>query len=298
MAEQQLATVEAGKAGVPSINPTHILAKAYEQNASIEQLTQLLDLQDRFYAQQEKLEAREAEKAFNLAMAKFKANAPKIIKDRKVSYNSTAFDHASLANVVYTISETLSQYGLSATWNTNQESGLITVTCSLAHELGHSKSVSLSGAPDMSGGKNNIQGIASTVTYLERYTLLAITGLATHEQDNDGKGGASNQQQSGPVNLNQHQQAQPQTQQQQQRPQPTLKETLQSLTGAYQKLGVTQQQITDHIGGSLDDITAEQLDDLRRRYAKLRDGETTAQTCFQQQASAEQTEQNPFNKGE
>jgi hypothetical protein len=30
--------------------------------------------------------------------------------------------------------------------------------------------------------------MGSTISYLERYTLLALTGLAAHDQDNDGKG--------------------------------------------------------------------------------------------------------------
>ena len=39
--------------------------------------------------------------------------------------------------------------------------------------------------PDGSGKKNQIQQIASTVTYLERYTLFAILGLASADQDDD-----------------------------------------------------------------------------------------------------------------
>ena len=53
--------------------------------------------------------------------------------------------------------------------------------------MGHEKSTSLQAPPDESSGKNSIQAIASTVSYLERYTFLAITGLSTREQDNDGR---------------------------------------------------------------------------------------------------------------
>jgi hypothetical protein len=52
---------------------------------------------------------------------------------------------------------------------------------------GHHEETTLSSSPDDSGGKNSIQAIGSAVTYLQRYTLLALTGLATREQDNDGK---------------------------------------------------------------------------------------------------------------
>ncbi len=71
-------------------------------------------------------------------------------------------------------------------WSVDQHNGEVTVTCTLTHERGHRESVSITAPPDDSGKKNAIQRIGSTVTYLERYTLLAITGLAAHEQEDDG----------------------------------------------------------------------------------------------------------------
>ncbi len=169
---------------IVAVGPSQVLAQAMEKGASIEQLTQLLDLQDRF-------ERREAEKAFNLALADFKANPPKILKDKHVKFETqkgtTEYNHSSLANVVYTISQGLSDHGLSAIWETQQgDGGLITVTCILSHKLGHQTRTALMAGRDDSGGKNNIQALGSTVSYLQRYTLLAATGLATHEQDDDG----------------------------------------------------------------------------------------------------------------
>lgn len=68
--------------------------------------------------------------------------------------------------------------------------GLVKVTCRITHVLGHYEETALSAAKDESGGKNSIQAIGSAVTYLQRYTLLSLLGLATKEQDNDGKGAA------------------------------------------------------------------------------------------------------------
>ena len=142
---------------------------------------------------QERNDANNARKAFHEAMAEFKANAPDIEKDKTVSYSvqgkgTTTYNHASLANVTNKINKALSEYGLSAAWITSQGEGGITVKCTITHKLGHSESTALTAAPDSSGGKNAIQAIGSSVTYLERYTLLALTGLATHEMDDDGKG--------------------------------------------------------------------------------------------------------------
>jgi len=140
---------------------------------------------------QEKFERREAEKAFYKAMAEFKKHPPKIFKDRHVDYTSksgtrTQYDHASLANIVELICTELSKHGLSADWDQKQDNNQLTVTCYMTHELGFSKRTSLTAPPDTSGGKNGIQGLGSTNSYLQRYTLLSLTGLATHDQDNDG----------------------------------------------------------------------------------------------------------------
>jgi len=137
-----------------------------------------------------KAKERQAKEAYYKAMARWASDAPVIIKDKEVSYKAgggtTAYKHAGLGNVTQAINTSMSQYGLHASWTTTQPEGKITVECVVTHELGHSESTSLTADADTSGSKNPIQAIGSTVSYLERYTILALTGLATHEQDTDG----------------------------------------------------------------------------------------------------------------
>ena len=76
-------------------------------------------------------------------------------------------------------------FGLRTFWKTDQPEGKVKVTCVCTHTLGHSESTPLTADSDTSGTKNSIQAMASTITYLQRYTLLSLTGLATHE-DSDG----------------------------------------------------------------------------------------------------------------
>ncbi len=77
----------------------------------------------------------------------------------------------------------LAAHGFSHRWDTKQADGRIEVSCILTHNLGHSESTTLEASPDSSGKKNAIQQVASTVTYLQRYTLLAACGLATKDMD-------------------------------------------------------------------------------------------------------------------
>jgi len=164
--------------------PAMLLNIAIEKGADLEKLEKLMDLQIKW-------EENQARKAYYKAMADFKANPPEIEKDKHVKYTTqkgvTEYDHASLGNVTQQISAALGEHGLSAAWKTTQNAARITVTCRISHALGYGEETSLEAAHDDSGGKNAIQSLGSTITYLERYTLLALTGLATHDQDDDGK---------------------------------------------------------------------------------------------------------------
>lgn len=171
-------------------SPDSLLAVAVARGASVEELDKLMTLKERY-------EAGEAEKAYTRAMTKFKADAPEIFKEKQVSYPNkdgtlTQYKHATLGNVAGVIASSLSEYGLAHHWKTalyRDEKGQVRdveVTCIITHELNHKESTTLSGAPDTSGGKNAIQGVGSTVTYLERYTLLSLTGLAAIDTDDDG----------------------------------------------------------------------------------------------------------------
>lgn len=163
--------------------PLSILEMAVQQGADVEKLAQLMQLQERW-------EANEARKAFVAALAKFKASPPILQKNKRVHFASSKgnvdYRHATLDKVAEVIGKELSKHGLSFRWQTSQEQGRIRVTCFLQHEMGHGESVMLEAPADESGAKNAIQAIGSTVTYLERYTLLAATGMATADQDTDG----------------------------------------------------------------------------------------------------------------
>ena len=165
-----------------SSSPAEIIASAIAGGADLEKLKGLMELQERW-------EGNEAKKEYHKAMAAFKANPPEINKDKQVSYNTgkgkTEYKHASLANVCNKINSELSKHGLSASWTTRQN-GSIAVTCKITHIKGHSEETTLAAGADTTGSKNSIQAIGSTITYLERYTLLSLTGLATFEQEDDG----------------------------------------------------------------------------------------------------------------
>lgn len=165
--------------------PSAIMALAIQQGSSIEIIERMWTLQVRY-------EEREAEKAYNQAFSAFKAEAVRIIKNRTVKDGPLkGKGYAELHAVVNAATPALSLHGLSASWKlTKDEKDWIEVTCLLKHIGGHVESVSMGGPPDVGGAKNAIQARASTVSYLERYTLKAITGLSEQGEDDDARGNA------------------------------------------------------------------------------------------------------------
>lgn len=164
--------------------PADLLLYVMKSGGSIAEVREFMQLKREY-------EADEARKAYVADMAQFKLNPPTIVKDKAVGYMNkdgtfTGYRHASLGNVTNAIVEGLARHGFSHRWDVKQEGVIAHVTCTITHRLGHSESVAMQAAKDDSGKKNAIQQVASAIAYLQRYTLLAATGLATHDQDDDG----------------------------------------------------------------------------------------------------------------
>lgn len=193
-ADAPLATLhETGLSAMPAANQSvftrseSFILELLARGVKTEQIGVVMDLRDR-------QDTKEQEQAMTEAMAGFKSEAIEIIKRKHVKFKTdkgwTEYDHAELADVIDAVTPQLSRYGLSVTWKpTKQTSDWVEVTCWVKHVRGGSDQASLGAAPDKTGGKNNIQAIGSSCTYLSRYLTLLLLGLAAKDQDNDGRGG-------------------------------------------------------------------------------------------------------------
>lgn len=170
-----------------AMTPMAVMARAMERGSlTIEQMNALLDAQER-------VNRDEARKAFAEAMVQFKSKPIEIRKNKRVLYKNkmgghTDYTHATLDEVCDKIISKLAEVGISHRWVPEQKGNIMRITCVLTHKLGHSESTALEGPNDDSGGKNAIQGIGSAAHYLERYTVLAATGLAVKDSDQDDDG--------------------------------------------------------------------------------------------------------------
>lgn len=165
-----------------SVTPMQMLQIAVERGADMAQLEKLMELQERWQANQ-------ARKAFDEAIAAAKAKIKPIVKKREVDFTTakgrTNYQYEDLALIASEVDPILSEFGLSYRYRARQEGNKVSVTCVIAHREGHSEETTLTALNDESGNKNSIQAIGSAVTYLQRYTLKLALGLAA-AKDDDG----------------------------------------------------------------------------------------------------------------
>ena len=174
---QELSVIPAEQSGPMVIIQAAIASGTAMDAAQIERLMEM----------QFKWNADLARKAYAAAMIGLKGENLSIQHDKQVSYTGTSYTHASISRVCEILTTAAAKHGFSHAWKTDQTGGMIGVTCILTHRDGHFETVRMESPPDSSGKKNPIQQLASTVTYLERYTLLAICGAST-TVDDDGRG--------------------------------------------------------------------------------------------------------------
>jgi hypothetical protein len=163
-----------------NMQPMQMVATMVMNGASQDQLDKMMNFV-------KEMDAIQARKAYAQAMAAFRGLVQTVIRSGK-GHTGT---YAKLSDIEEQIRPALAQCQLTPSWRiVKDEKDWIAVECRITHGMGHYESTSFGGPPDNSGAKNLLQQRASTVSYLERYTLKALLGLT--DKDDDGSGGAPN----------------------------------------------------------------------------------------------------------
>jgi hypothetical protein len=183
-------------------------------------------------------------------MVNLKRDLPAVIsRDKTVDYRSRKggrvyYTHTSMAQAMTAIDEPLTRHGFTLSWEPTTRDGKVVVTCKLTHTQGHAECSSLEAAPDLSGGKEQAQGIASTITLLSRYLALSMLGIATADmQEPTGQ------------------------------PEPThtgvdANRVIKAIA-AFRELGYTPEEMETQLGVKRDAWTSEHLNTLKSMHAEL-----------------------------
>ena len=181
---------ESEAAGLPPVSTDGPLIAVIQEvarnpNFDVEKLRELRAIQREWDAEQ-------ARKAYIAALSRAQATMPVVDKNKHVNFGEgnkeVDYWHADYGHLIETIKPHLAGHGLTYEHNVIQQDGLITVECILRHAFGHSEKVVMFGKPEGTTGMNAIQQVKSTVTYLKRATFEAVTGAATRDDDDDGRG--------------------------------------------------------------------------------------------------------------
>lgn len=130
------------------------------------------------------MEKSESIKELACALNKAQGEMQKAHKKSENPYFNSSY--ANLSEVLTCVKEAFTSNGLSFTQMPSFDSGIAYVETLIMHNSGEWIS-SIAGSPL---SKQNPQGIGDATTYLRRYSLAAVAGLA--QQDDDGNSNSSN----------------------------------------------------------------------------------------------------------
>jgi hypothetical protein len=175
------------------INTLTLIDKAIEKDIDVDKFAKLVDIV-------KMLENEKAKRDFYEALSNFQGEVPPIKKLSRadMGYGKPKYNYAEFGEIVTTIQEPLKRNGLSYHFEIGNEPVVIkgekdedvivefiAVTCTVAHKSGYEKTTTMSVQKDAGAGKSNVQAVGSTITYLKRYTLLALLGIGTADPDDD-----------------------------------------------------------------------------------------------------------------
>lgn len=157
-----------------------------DDSVNVDKMAALVELKIR-------MDAVEAQKSFNQAMARFRADCPYILKSHtarilsKDGVEKFSYGYATLEDIAKAIDPVLARHGLSYRWgDAIIEQQYIRISCIVTHEAGHTESSSVPMPYASPTGVSDQQKWCSATTYARRQSLVGALGLTMCEVDTDG----------------------------------------------------------------------------------------------------------------
>ena len=183
-ADQQVAAA----AAQPGSMLTVIQAAATNPLVDVTKMQALLEMQF-------KLEEREAERAFNQALARVTRGMPRVAKNGTIELGGKgSIPFARWEDMDSIVRPRLEGEGFTLSFNSApraNEGGGAVISGTLLHADGHSRTVSIPLPLDSGPGRNNLQAMGSTLSYGKRYCTEMLLNIVREGADDDGKSGGT-----------------------------------------------------------------------------------------------------------
>jgi hypothetical protein len=175
----QLATIDANNQ-VAAV--TGLIQFALEKGTGAAEIRELVELQLRVLALDQKAKFQAAKKALQ-------AECPQIRKNKSYKLNDDAapITYADLPSIKRAIRPLMDKHGFTDAYTQKMAGGVVTITCILTHEAGHSEEYPFDCDSATSAKMSSMQKAGSATTFGQRYALRGALGLQIGEDD-DGRG--------------------------------------------------------------------------------------------------------------
>lgn len=148
---------------------------AADPHCDIEKMERLMQMHERF-------QARQAEQQYAEALALMQQELPSIAERGDAAKRYT---YALWEDINEKLKPVLAKHGFALTFRIPRNEKGVEVEGVLSHRAGHSERTSILLPADVSGNKNAVQAVASSVSYGKRYTAGALLNFTTHGEDDD-----------------------------------------------------------------------------------------------------------------
>jgi hypothetical protein len=166
------------------------ITTAMDSSRSMDDIQKFIDMRNAELARIARLEFLEAKTTFTGKRKRIVKKNEADFGTNKEGRQGAKYKFEDLDDIDDAVKDLAAEVGFSWEWKTRYDGDWVYIKCILSHAGGHFESDEMRGKPDQSGNKNVIQADSSTSTYLMRYTLKKVLGIASG-RDDDGKGGAA-----------------------------------------------------------------------------------------------------------
>ena len=149
-----------------------------------------LDRLERLATLYERMIAREAETRFNAELARLQPKLPVLEERGEITGpdGTVRATYATWEDTVEAIRPILARHGFALSFKPGRSpKGVPTVTGVLRHQAGHKELAEIELPADVSGEKNPVQAIGSTMSYGQRYVTRMLLNLISRGEDDDGE---------------------------------------------------------------------------------------------------------------
>lgn len=178
--------IQHGSAGVaerpPELTMLQVIAAAaQDERVDVAKMAALLEMKER-------LDSRNAEMAYNQAMARLQPKLPRITKEGKIDLGrGTPMGFARLEDIDRAIRPLLTEEGFSVSFTSEDAAAGVLMTCVVSHIEGHSKQSKMHLPADSGPGRNSLQAIGSARSYAKRYLICDMLNIVTVGSDDDAR---------------------------------------------------------------------------------------------------------------